>query len=375
MNILQILPALNAGGVERTAVEMTEALMAAGHGAHVLSAGGRLAKDIEALGGVNHFANIGSKNILSVPWRIAGVRRLIAEHDIDIIHARSRAPAWPAMLAARAEKIPFVTTYHGIYKSKSGAKRFYNSVMAKGDRVIANSEFTKSHILKMHQIDAEKITVIPRGVDMARFDPQAVATADIVKLRQIWRVGSGRKLILLPGRLTGWKGQRVAIAAMAALHEKYRGVYHLVCLGDAQGRDDYVAELEAQIAFHNLGNCVTLAGHSSEMPAAYAASDIVICPSTEAEAFGRTAAEAQAMGKPVIASAHGGAIETVVDGRTGWLVEPANVPALADAIIRCGGDDLSSLPDLGDTARARINQKFSKTSLQQATLEVYARLT
>ena len=370
MNVLQILPALEAGGVERTAVEMTQALTAAGHGAHVLSNGGRLAGDIEALGGVNHIANIGSKNILSVPSRIAGIRRLIATHKIDVVHARSRAPAWPAMLAARAEKTPFVTTYHGIYNAKSGLKRFYNSVMAKGDCVIANSEFTKAHILKTHDIDEGTITVIPRGVDMARFDPAVMSTADIVKLRQSWLVkrqtgGANVKLILLPARLTGWKGQRVAISAMAALPENY----HLVCLGDSQGRADYVEELKAQIAFHDLGRCVTLAGHSADMPAAYAACDIVICPSTDPEAFGRTAAEAQAMGKPVIASAHGGALETVVDGRTGWLVAPANVPELAEAIKRGGAE----LTDVGDVARARILEKFSKTSLQKATLEVYTK--
>jgi len=341
MNILQVLPALETGGVERTAVEMTEALVAAGHGSHVLSNGGRLAADVDAFGGVNHFVNIGSKNILSVPWRIAGIRRLIAEHKIDVVHARSRAPAWPAMLAARAEKVPFVTTYHGIYNAKSGLKRFYNSVMAKGDYVIANSEFTKAHILKEHGIDAAKITVIPRGVDMARFDPAKVSTADVVKLRQSWRAGADKTLILLPARLTGWKGQRVAIAVMAALPDHY----HLVCLGDAQGRDDYAAE------------------------PAYAAADIVICPSTDPEAFGRTAAEAQAMGKAVIASAHGGALETVVDGRTGWLVPPANVPELTEAIKR-GGE---GLVDVGETARARILKRFSKTSLQNATLEVYAR--
>ena len=370
MNVLQILPALEAGGVERTAVEMTQALTAAGHGAHVLSNGGRLAGDIEALGGVNHIANIGSKNILSVPSRIAGIRRLIAAHKIDVVHARSRAPAWPAMLAARAEKTPFVTTYHGIYNAKSGLKRFYNSVMAKGDCVIANSEFTKAHILKTHDIDEGTITVIPRGVDMTRFDPAVMSTADIVKLRQSWLVkrqtgGANVKLILLPARLTGWKGQRVAISAMAALPENY----HLVCLGDSQGRADYVEELKAQIAFHDLGRRVTLAGHSADMPAAYAACDIVICPSTDPEAFGRTAAEAQAMGKPVIASAHGGALETVVDGRTGWLVAPANVPELAEAIKRGGAE----LTDVGDVARARILEKFSKTSLQKATLEVYAK--
>ncbi len=363
MNVLQILPALETGGVERTAVEMTEALIAEGHGAHVLSGGGRLAADIEALGGVNHFANIGSKNILSVPWRIAGIRRIISQYDIDIVHARSRAPAWPAMFAARAENIAFVTTYHGIYNAKSRVKRFYNSVMAKGDCVIANSEFTKAHILKEHDIEAAKITVIPRGVDMGRFDPAQISTADIVQLRQNWRAGAGKIVVLLPARLTGWKGQRVAIAAMAALPESY----HLVCLGDAQGRTDYVNELKSQIEFHALENRVILAGHFADMPLAYAASDIVICPSTDPEAFGRTAAEAQAMGKPVIASAHGGALETVIDGRTGWLVPSANVPALTEAILQTD----QGLPDAGDVARARILERFSKTSLQKATLRLY----
>jgi len=253
INVLQVLPELETGGVERTAVEITEALVAEGHGAHVLSKGGRLVPDIEALGGVHHSADIGSKNILSVPWRIAGIRRLIVEHKIDIVHARSRAPAWPAMFAARAEKIPFVTTYHGIYNAKSGLKRFYNSVMAKGDYVIANSDFTRVHIQKEHKIAPTKITVIPRGVDMARFDPAKISTADIVKLRQSWRAGAGQIVVLLPGRLTDWKGQRVAISAMAALPESY----HLVCLGDAQGRDKYVGELKAQIEFHNLGKRVT----------------------------------------------------------------------------------------------------------------------
>ncbi|MEP1229786.1 MAG: glycosyltransferase family 4 protein [Litorimonas sp.] len=365
LNILQILPELETGGVERTAVEMTEALCVAGHGSHVLSHGGRLAADIEALGGVNHIANIGSKNILSVPWRIAGIRRLIVVHNIDVVHARSRAPAWPALFAARAENVPFVTTYHGIYNAKSAAKRFYNSIMTKGDYVIANSEFTKAHILKEHKIAAGKITVIPRGVDMARFDPALVPSADIVRLRQSWRVRAGKTLLLLPGRLTGWKGQRVAIAAMATLPDNY----HLVCLGDAQGRTEYVSELKAQIAFHDLSDRVSLAGHSSNMPAAYAACDMVICPSTDPEAFGRTAAEAQAMGKPVIASAHGGALETVVHGGTGWLVEPANVPELAAAIER----GVIGLTDAGEASRLRILQKFSKTRLQKATLEVYER--
>ncbi|WP_409433017.1 glycosyltransferase family 4 protein [Litorimonas sp. RW-G-Af-16] len=365
MNVLQILPDLNAGGVERTTVEMVEALRAAGHGAHVLSHGGRLASEIERLGGVNHIADIGSKNILSVPWRIAGVRRLIAEHKIDVVHARSRAPAWPAMFAAKAERVSFLTTYHGIYNAKSAPKRLYNSVMARGDHIIANSDFTKAHILKTHNVSASKITTIYRGVDMTAFDPAKVNAADIAQKRLSWGVGPNQTIVLLPGRVTRWKGQGVAIAALADLPDDHV----LILLGDAQGRDSLVAELTQQAETLGLTSRVVFAGHDSDVVTAYASADIVICPSIEPEAFGRTAAEAQAMGKPVIASAIGGALETVLDGQTGWLVPPNAPEALASAIRR--SDDLSSV---GAKARARIADNFSKTALQSATLAVYEKL-
>lgn len=361
MNVLQILPELNAGGVERTALEAVEALVAAGHSAHVLSNGGRLVPELVALGGIHHTADIGSKNILTVPWRIAGIRRLIADYKIDIVHARSRAPAWPAMFAARAEKVPFVTTYHGIYNAKSALKRGYNSVMAKGDIVIANSNFTGEHIVREHGTDPERIVVIPRGVDMAIFDPARIPPKAAKARRRSWGVADDATLILLPGRLTGWKGQRVAIEAMAHLGPNY----HLVLLGDAQGRDSYVAELNALAQTHNVADRVHLPGHDADVATAYLASDIVICPSTDPEAFGRTAAEAQAMGRPVVASDHGGAVEVVVQGVTGWRCPPGDALSLAKAIGRV--DQLTG-PSL---ARERISEEFSKAALQSALLRVY----
>lgn len=364
MNVLQILPKLNAGGVEGTTVEMVEALRAEGHGAHVLSAGGRLVAQVEALGGVHHMGDIGSKNIFSIPWRVAGVRRLIAEHKIDIVHARSRAPAWPAMLAARAEKTPFVTTYHGIYKAKGLLKRTYNSVMARGDIVIANSNFTRDYLMAQHGTHAERVTVIPRGVDIVRFDVKAVDIISVADMRESWGVQRGETVLVLPGRLTRWKGQTVAIEALARLPETYR----LILVGDAQGRKDYVAELAALAKHLGVGARVHLAGHSAEMPTVFAAADIVLTPSTEPEAFGRTAAEAQAMGRPVIAADHGGAVEVVLDGVTGWRVPPGDAKALAEAIQRVS--ELSGVAN----ARARIIAEFSKTSLQSATLKVYRRL-
>ena len=364
MNVLQILPDLNAGGVERTALETVEVLTRAGHGAHVLSNGGRLVPDLKAMGGVHHQAKIGSKNILSVPWRIAGIRRLLAEHKINIVHARSRAPAWPAYYAARAENVPFVTTYHGIYNASSAPKRYYNSVMAKGDIVIANSNFTCDHIIREHGTAPENITVIPRGVDMALFDPSKMQIEDILKRRKSWGIPKDKTLILLPGRLTRWKGQTVAIDALAKLPNNY----HLVLLGDAQGRDAYVTELKSQAERLGVINQTHLPGHDPDVATAYLAADIIICPSTDPEAFGRTAAEAQAMGRPVIAADHGGAVEVVVDGVTGWRTPPGDAKALAEAIEKVG--NLTGL----DTARDRIATQYSKIALQSALMDVYSRV-
>ena len=364
MNVLQILPDLNAGGVERTVLETAEALRAGGHGAHVISAGGRLVPELEALGGVHHTAQIGSKNILNVPWRIAGLRRLIAEQKIDIVHARSRAPAWPALFAAQAEKIPFVTTYHGIYNASSALKRFYNSVMAKGEVVIANSKYTENHILREHGTDPDHIQVIPRGVDMALFDPSRLHGVNVRDRRASWGVSGDSNLVLLPARLTRWKGQTIALEALAKLPE----TYHLVLLGDAQGRDDYVAELRAQAERLGLSARVQMPGHDADMATAYLAADIIICPSTDPEAFGRTAAEAQAMGRPVIVSNHGGAVEVVEHGIAGWRVPPGDAMALANAIERI--DELSNIAG----ARDRIAKNYSKTALQSALLGIYKSL-
>ena len=362
MNVLQILPDLNAGGVERTVLETVEVLVTNGHGAHVLSAGGRLVPELKALGGIHHHGQIGSKNILTVPWRIAGVRRLIAEQKIDIVHARSRAPAWPAYYAARAENVPFVTTYHGIYNAGGALKRYYNSVMAKGDIVIANSHYTADHILREHGINPDCMTVIPRGVDMEIFDPNRFTPDDRRAKRADWGVPNDKTLILLPARLTRWKGQTVALNALALLDP----TFHLVLLGDAQGREDYVSELRTLAKTLGVEDRVALPGHDANIASAYYAADIVICPSTDPEAFGRTAAEAQAMGRPVVASDHGGAVEVVEHGKAGWRIPPRDAMALANAIDRV--DELTDLTN----ARDRIADQFSKTALQTALLDVYA---
>jgi glycosyltransferase involved in cell wall biosynthesis len=366
LRVLQILPELNAGGVERTTVEITEALRDKGYAAHILSAGGRMGPEISALGGHLHTSPIGSKNILTLLPRVFLIRKLIKAHSINIVHARSRAPAWPAYLACKLTRTPFVTTYHGIYNAKSSLKRFYNSVMAKGDIIIANSEFTHNHILQTHSTKKRTVKVIHRGVDMAVFDPAKVSHDAVIEQREKW--GNERdKLIVLPGRLTRWKGQLDALDALVELPDFCR----LIFVGDAQGRNDYVKEVESKIESLGLTDRVIFAGHRTDMPLIIKSADVVLSASNEPEAFGRVAAEAQAMGRPVVATALGGALETLDDGKTGLLVPMGDSHAMAKALRKA-----MAWPSYdGGRARSRIARYFSKKSLQIQTLQVYETLS
>ena len=363
MNVLQVVPELNAGGVEGTTLEVAQALITKGHAAHVVSAGGRMEDDLLRIGGVLHKTDIGSKNILTVFPRIRMLRAIIRRYKIDIVHARSRAPAWPAYHAARIEGVPFLTTYHGIYNSGSFLKTYYNSVMAKVDHIIANSEFTKAHIIKTHGTAADKITAIPRGVDMKKFDPANVSANDIAAQRNRWGVSPEQNVILLPGRLTRWKGPLVAVEALSHLPKECV----LILMGDAQGRDEFVAEIDAKASALGVTDRLIKPGHSRDVPTALSAADVVISASTDPEAFGRVAAEAQAMEKPIVATAHGGALESVVDGATGVLITPSDAKALAagiETVLNWKNYD-------GTAARHRISAHFSTKSLQVKTLAVY----
>lgn len=366
MKVLQILPELNAGGVERTTLEIAQALNVSGFQPHVCSNGGRMQAGFSAYNTVHHTFNIGSKNPLHLRRNTQALIDIIKAHEIDLVHARSRAPAWPAHAAAKATGKPFVTTYHGIYNAKSRAKKRYNAIMAKGDIIIANSNYTKNHIQTQHGIRSENIRVIPRGVDMDLFDPARLAAEDRDRQRKVWNILDGQKIILLPGRLTRWKGQVIAIKALAHLPEEFG----LILMGDDQGRTKYVEELNNLTKVLKLEERVHLPGHSAEVAQALFASDIIIAPSIEPEAFGRVVAEAQAMGRPVIASAHGGPIETVVSGKTGLLCEVNNPPALAKAI-----ETILTWKNYEPSfARAHVAKNFSKTQLQRKTLDVYRHL-
>ena len=373
---LQVVPEMATGGVERTTLEVASAIVEAGGRALVFSAGGRLVPELEALGAKHLHGEANSKN----PWtvfvsNVGKLAQIIEQEKVDLVHARSRAPAWSALLAARRTKTPFVTTYHGIYNAKSGLKRWYNSVMARGDRVIANSGYTRDHVLAEHKVNPDKIEVIYRGVDVAAFDPKAVPLKRREELAAQWGIAleSPRPRAILPARLTAWKGQKVMLEALGHLKRDGREIDCLM-VGDPQGRDTYRAELGQDIRRLGLEGHVHLVGHCHDMPAAFSLADFAVTPSTEPEAFGRTAAEAQAMGLPVIASDLGGARETVEDRVTGFLSPAGDGKALADCMGRLLALSPAERAAMGLAGAARVRERFTTRALQSATVSLYQRL-
>lgn len=372
--ILQVIPHLGAGGAERTTIEVAEALKAAGAIPLVASVGGRLEGELQRVGGeLIPIDSLATKNPLQIWLNSLAIAKIARERGVKLIHARSRAPGWSAYWAAQRMKLPFVTTYHGVYNAKSSIKRWYNSVMARGATVIANSDYTAAHVIAEHPDAKSRIVTIHRGVDIARFSPEAVNEVRRASLRKAWRLEEADgPVILLPARMTGWKGHREAIAAAGMLaKEQPEARWNMVFVGDHQGRLDYVAELAELISQHGVDARVRMAGHCDDMPAALALSDIVIAPSIEPEAFGRVAAEAGAMGIPAVGSAIGAQGEIIVDGETGLIVSPRDPAALAGAMGQLLAMGKTRRTEMGARAMARIRDRFTTSALQKATLSVY----
>ncbi|HEV2574720.1 MAG TPA: glycosyltransferase family 4 protein [Beijerinckiaceae bacterium] len=376
--VLQIIPDLEAGGAERTTIDIATALTEAGARALVASQGGRLVSELQARGGVWLPFPAKTKNPLSMMVNIRRLAALIARERIDIVHARSRAPAWVALGATRAMRVPFVTTYHGAYSGTSSIKIRYNSVMARADYVIANSEFTKRRILDQHPFADGHVTVIHRGTDFRAFTPAAVDPARVRRLRQQWGVEPDERIILLAARLTGWKGQTVLVDAAALMRRQGLNGVKFVLAGDPQGRSSFVKDLESRIATAGLGDLVKLVGHCDDMPAAFLAASAVAVPSTEPEAFGRSAVEAQAMGAPVIVTELGAVPETVLGppeapaaARTGWRIPPGDPQALANALSEALAMGAVERDALALRARQHVERHFSLDHMCKQTLALY----
>lgn len=369
--VLQVLPSLDTGGVERGTVEMAQAIAEAGGAALVASEGGRLVAAVERAGGRHIRLPLASKNPATI-WRNAGrLGRLVRTEGVAIIHARSRAPAWSALLAARRTGARFVTTYHGIYNEDVPGKRHYNAVMAKGERVITASRYVATLVAARHGVEPSRIHIIPRGVDPALFDPGRVAGQQTARLAAAWQVPDGVPVVMLPARLTRWKGASVLIDAMARLA---RTDACCILVGAAQGRERFVRQLQAQAQALGMAGRVRLAGHCDDMPAALALADVVVSASLEPEGFGRAVIEAQAMERPVIATDHGGAAETVEHGVTGWRVPPGDAGALAAALDGALAMQPAERRAMGARARDSVLAHYTTAAMQAATLDVYREL-
>ncbi|HEB78942.1 MAG TPA: glycosyltransferase [Rhodospirillales bacterium] len=367
--VLQVLPALGkGGGVERGVVEIADAITAAGGRALVASSGGEMVMDIKRARAKHFTLPAGSKNPLVMQANIGRLAKLIEAEGVDIVHARSRAPAWSAYFAAKRAGVHFVTTFHGTYAHGNWFKRRYNAIMTRGERVIAISDFIAGHMGRVYGTPASKIRTIHRGVDVKYFNPRAVGAERISALSGQWRLGDGAPVVMLPGRLTRWKGQTVFIQAVAKL--KRRDIRCLL-VGSDQGRGAYRQELGDLLTKYDLNEIVRIVDHCNDMPAAYMLTDVVVSASTDPEAFGRVAPEAQALGRPVIATDHGGARETIIEGATGWLTPPGDVDALAQAIARVLALTETERRRLAEQAIANVRKNFSKETMCARTLDVY----
>jgi glycosyltransferase involved in cell wall biosynthesis len=373
--LLQVVPELETGGAEQSTIDVAHAVVRAGGTALVATRGGRMTARLEADGGRLAQMPVHTKNPLTMLGNAARLVALIRQENVSIVHARSRAPAFSALWAAHVTRTPFVATYHGVYKSQSGLKRWYNGVMTRGDLVIANSDYTRDHVLAEHQVAPEKLVTIPRGVDLERFDPARVGPDRIAALRQAWALpDDGRTLILLAGRLTRIKGHLSIVEAARRLAAQGRSDFRIVFAGDDQGRTGYAAEVLTAIGAASLQDTVRVVGHCDDMPAAYLLADIAILPTTVPESFGRAAVEPQVMGRTVIASAHGGVTETILDGKTGWLAPVDNPEAWAAAIQRAIDVGAVERREMGERGRSRARQLYSAEAMCAATLAAYVRV-
>lgn len=375
LTLLQVIPALETGGAERTTLEVARAVVAAGGRSLVASEGGPMVAQLEREGSRHLTLPLASKAPRQMWQNRGALLEIIRTEQVSLIHARSRAPAWSALWAARAANIPFVTTYHGIYQAKGPLKRLYNSAMARGDRVIANSAYTAATVKAAYGgarfFDTARLVVIPRGADLSRFDPEKLTK--VRKSKAFLALGGGDAFrILLPGRLTEWKGQASLIKAAGLLQRSPQTPpFRIVLVGSAQGRDGYEADLRAQMEAAGVADRVHIHGHWEDMPVAFDWADVTVSASIRPEAFGRIAVEAQAMGCPVIATAHGGALETVDPGKTGLLVPPGDVEALAAALKTMMAMPPAQRHAMATAARARIESHFSIETMTAATLSVY----
>lgn len=368
LTILQVLPALNEGGVEQSTIDMARYIVRQGGRSIVASSGG---KRVGELGETHHVTlPLGSKSPFALRRNAAALADLIASEQPDIVHVRSRAPAWSAWWACQRLGLTqrYITTYHGEYSAGTAAHRWYSGPMRRGQIIIANSEFIAAHLRAVHSVTPDRIIVAPRGVD-ARFLNAPVDATTIAALRAELGADADTPILSLVGRLTRWKGQHVFLDALALIKD---WPWIAVIAGSATS-EAYAAQLATQAQTLGIAARVRFLGPRRDVPTIYAASTLALTTSIEPEAFGRAAIEAMACGAPVIASAHGGSLETVIAGETGWLVPPGNPGAIANAVLRAFAQP-GELSAMKVKARNHVSARFTVDHCCRAEALAYRRL-
>jgi len=370
--LLQVTPRLDGGGVEQVTLETSLAVVRAGGRSLVASLGGRLEGSLAAGGGELIRVPVQSRNPLVMAANAGRLAEVIRSRRVSLVHVRSRAPAFSAIAAARSARVPVVTTYHGVYQARSPLKRWYNAVMTRGDVTIANSVFTRDHILAEHRLAADRLVVVSEGVDTDLFDPARVTPERLATVRAAWGIEADdrRPILLLAARLTGWKGQRVMIEAMSQLTTPTDPLLILAGRAEKPGEAAALGDLARRVG---VADRVRQVGAVDDMPAAYCLADLVVAPSTQPESFGRSVAEAGAMERVVLTSPMGAPSETVVHGETGWHVPAGDPGAWARAVDTA----LAKLPDvgwpMGRAARVRVERDYSLRAMAAVTFAIYRR--
>ncbi len=378
LKVLQVIPKLGYGGAETGCFDIAHYLPENNCKSFIVTSGGELLKFVDKKKVKVFRLPVNSKNPLLILINAIMLIGIILINNISIVHARSRAPAWSCLLATKLTGRKFVTTFHGTYNFNNNLKKFYNSIMTRSDLIIAGSNFIFSHIKQNYSkylSDKKKLLVIFRGINVDYFDPTTKFESDEKKLLTKWDIEKDKKIILLPGRLTSWKGQEVFLEAVNLVNiELGYEAFYAVVLGSDQGRDLYKKKLIRLSEQYRLSNQIRFIDHCKDMALAYKVSDIVVSASTEPEAFGRVAVEAQSMEIPIIASNIGGSNETIIDEKTGFLYEAGNAQSLSKKILKLLYLDETLLKSIGTEGRKNIVQKFNVEKMCFSTYSEYKRL-
>ena len=371
--IAQIIPALNNGGVERGTIETAQAISDVGWKPIVISSGGMLESQLKRAGAKHFTLPVNKKNPVSWQFTKIKLQKILKGENVDIVHVRSRVPAWIGLPVAKVFDIPTVSTIHGKFEAYNLLKRAYNKQMLKADEIIAISKFTKSVIERQFPklLPNISLNVIHRGVDTSVFSPNNVTQQRIINEAERIGLPDDLPVVMLPARPSSWKGHLILLRALARLEHLQVAI---VLLGAGDFNTGYAEMLEKTSVELGLGANVRITTSSRDMPAALMLADVVVMPSIHPEPFGRIAIEAQAMGRPVIAFDHGGARETILEGKTGWLAKPNDIDSLSENLKTALSISKSKRNELSNLAQSSVKRRFSVRKMTNSTLEIYRKL-